>query len=219
MNIRIQMKGRGIVEPKKEEAVSYNAGAKPNPMEDIAANVDTDTIADQGEAAMAARDVAEELKEMKVVDVSTTPIEKLLPESKKPGFDDTVIQDAKTDHAIEGGITKPKTTGPMKFNGDPATEGGMIRKEPLADATPGKYELSGFYIEVPSPSGAGMTSEQVNRDFRDIEMAKLSINGQMYLKPVKEGGFVPCRIIRGGPIICFNEREVLEYIDEKWRRP
>lgn len=225
MNIRnIQLKGTGIV--KNEESIDYDAGVKSNPMADIA---------DEGEAGLAEKESDTELaimeatdkgvneiakeEDKRFIDIAKASVDELLPPSNRPGFDDSVIQDAKTDHAIEGGITKPKTTGPMKYNGDAASEGGMIRKTPAVNTADNAYEVSGFFIETPSPSGVGMISEQVNQNFPDLETAKMSIQGQTYLKPLPSGGFKACRIIRGGPIICLNERQVFEYIDEKWRKP
>jgi len=142
-----------------------------------------------------------------------------LPISSKSGFDDTVVQDARIDSDIEGGVTNPmRSTGPMKFNGDYTSEGGIIgKRDPIADSTPGAFELSGFHVEMETDSG--MVSIQVTQDFHDIETAKMSINGDKFLMPLKSGGFKVCRITRGAPIICNNERMLLEYIDGKWRRP
>ena len=142
--------------------------------------------------------------------------EPILKPSNKPGFDDTAVQDAKSDHDVEGGLVRPKTTGPMKFSGDAASEGFQITKAPLSDSAKNMYELSGFHVEIQGLSG--ITTAQINQDFKDLETAKMSINGDRYLMPVKTGGFKACKITRGAPIICFEERQILEYVDEKWRR-
>lgn len=165
-----------------------------------------------------ANEAASETDAPKVIDSTEATIDELLPESDKEGFDDTQQQDARYDSEDEGGVTKPKTTGPMKLpGGDAAMEGGQIKqREPLADATENAYELSGFHVEM--PAGGNMVSQQVTQDFADLDTAKACINGTTYLMPI-QGGVKACQITRGAPIICYNERQLLEYVGGQWRKP
>lgn len=233
MNIR--MRGEGKV-TDKNDAISYGAGAEKDPMADLveqedqggekkaaeqSEEVSTDGPGIEEESIQNTDDIASTLSDdqtaPKIIDSTEATVEELLPESNRPGFDDREIQDARNDFDVEGGVTKPQTTGPMKLpSGDVAQEGGQIKHGHLADSAQDAYEVSGFHVEV--PTGTGMVSQQITQNFVDLETAKASINGEMFLRP-QQGGFKACKIIRGAPIICYNERQILEYIDGKWRRP
>jgi len=220
MNLRI--KGEGKME-NPNDAIEMK-----NPMEDLVeadiekqtgdaakdiAKIEDGNILEEATEKTAATPVLEETST--VIDSTVAPFEELLPESHKPGFDDSEAQDARRDSVNEGGITKPKTTGPMKSN-DPALEGGQTGREPLADSTANAYEVSGFHVEV--PTSTGMTSQQITQDFGNLETAKASVNGDMFLL-LQKGKLIACKITRGAPIICFNERQILEHINGGWRKP
>ena len=242
MEEKISLKGDGMImeqngeqdNDKTEElatqdgAVNYDAGA--NPLEELV---------DEQEGDLAERDVSEEMQEPqepqipqelqdpqepvaspaieepRVIDISKATIEELLPVSESPGFDNSAAQDARLESPVEGGVTNPlHSTGPMKFNGDSASEGGLV-KPGKSPALTSEFELSGFHAEV--KTSTGMTSVQITQTFKDVEMAKASINGDKYLMAANFG-FIPCPITRGAPIICNGERQLFEYIDNQWRR-
>ena len=225
MNVRI--KGEGSVE-NNNGAIEYPK----NPMEDMIDDAEEGSVdAPDGESLLSKLSEAVEVNDeatdaagdsvseaAEVIDAREAPIEELLPESDKEGFDDTQQQDARYDAEKEGGVTKPKTTGPMKLpGGDSAMEGGQVKqREPLEDSTADAYEMSGFHVEI--PTGVGMVSQQVTQDFSDVETAKACVNGDTYLMPI-QGGVKACKITRGAPIICFNERQILEYVGGVWRKP
>ena len=232
MQQKVFLKGHGTVKPAEEQveenktegmefvedkepefqqdAVGYGAGAEPNPMADL---VEEEEVVATAEGDALEEAVASAEDEEKVV-VNRTE----LPVSSNPGFDETAVQDAQRDMETEGGVTNPRrSTGPMRSNGDASTEGGIIQRPPLADSTPGAYELSGIHVEV--SVATGLASVQITQDFKDLDTAKASISGDKYLMPAKEGGFTLCRITRGAPIICFEERQILEYVNNVWRRP
>ncbi len=230
----LRMKGEGKV-TTPNDAVSYGAGAENDPMADLVdggINDETEEVAEDGsgeeagsdaqeaeEAAMSEidADTGETQDSPVVIDSTEATVEELLPESKKAGFDDREVQDARLDREDEGGVTKPQTTGPMKLpSGDASQEGGQIKHGHLADSSKDSYEVSGFHVEV--PTSGGVVSQQITQNFYDLETAKASINGDRYLRP-EQGGFRACRITRGAPIICYNERQILEYINGRWRRP
>lgn len=206
MNIRPRMSGEGEVEKADESAIEMK-----DPMADL---VSEESPMPTGEMEIEEAKTAED--EPKVIDSSEATVEELLPPSDNPGFDDSEIQDARLDQEEEGGVTNPqKSTGPMK-NSDPALEGGRIKQDHIGDSTENAYEISGFHVEV--PTGAGMVSQQITMDFDDLDTAKASVNGELFLMPL-QGRTKACKIIRGAPIICFNERQILEYIGGKWRKP
>lgn len=231
--MQLRMKGEGKV-TGPNDAVSYGAGAEKDPMADLVeqegtenaeaqsdtedAGLDADVSSEgQAESDTGSEQAEEGQDQPVVIDSTEATVEELLPESDKPGFDDKEIQDARVDREDEGGVTRPQTTGPMKLpGGDAAQEGGQIKHGHLADSAQDAYEVSGFHVEV--SSATGMVSQQITQNFPDLETAKASVNGEIYLRP-QQGGFKACKIIRGAPIICYNERQILEYINGVWRKP
>ena len=214
--MNLKMKGDGAVEKPNDGAIEMK-----NPMEDLVEITPEDVGNLEDVVGLLEVPLSEDIESPEiendpvVIDSREAPIEELLPESNKPGFDASEVQDARRDDRDEGGVTRNKTTGPMKSS-DPAQEGGLVRKEPLADSTANAYEVSGFHVEVPFPSG--MVSQQITQDFADLDTAKASVNGDKFILQMKDG-YKACRITRGAPIICFNERQVLEYINGAWRKP
>jgi len=208
MNIRPRMEGKGEVKDSSETIEMKN------PMEDLVSDGESSVEVNPADVEANEKVVAEEGPN--VIDSTEATVEELLPPSDKPGFDESEVQDARIDRNEEGGVTNPlRSTGPMK-NTDPAMEGGLIKQDHLGDATENAYELSGFHVEV--PTGTGAVSQQITMDFDDLETAKACVNGGTFLMPL-QGRVKACKITRGAPIICFNERQILEYIDGRWRKP
>jgi len=197
----------------QQDAVSYGAGVERSSLSDLVEDEGAEEVAIATE-----RTIDRGVDQIREAENNIVVNRMVLPKSNDPGFDASSVQDMRKDATVEGGVTNPtRSTGPMKFNGDAALEGGIIRREPLADSTPGAYELSGFHVEVKSDSG--MSSVQITQDFKELAVAMASINVDKYLMPVQPCGFIPCRITRGAPIICFEERQILEYINGAWKRP
>lgn len=217
MEQRIILKGKGkVVNPEEQEKImAEQDAAEEMEKEPTEGSIDYNPMSDLVETTEEEHVGAHAQDAKKQSNITTDPTP---PISDNPGFDQSAIQDARIDSKIEGGVTNPKrSTGPQKFNGDSSSEGGIIgKREPLSDSTPGAYELSGFHVEM--DTGAGMVSIQITQDFKDADTAKLAVNGDKYLMPVKGGGFKSCQIIRGAPILCYEERQIAEYIDGKWRR-
>jgi hypothetical protein len=245
MEKKIFLHGEGAVDGVKLEndeapglqsdAISYGAGSE-NPMEGLA----EDLLA-YDEALLADADLAEEMNSQyeNILECeqanenlerdSGPPLEESieskivinrdrLPESKKPGFDNSATQDARKDVAIEGGVTNPRrSTGTMNPDSGSTLEGRLVTNSSVIRAAEeGPYRLSGFYVEAPTKTG--VSSVKIDQNFKDVETAKFSINNGVYLMPIESGGFVACPITQGAPIICTKDRQVMEYIDSKWRR-
>ena len=217
--MNLKMDGEGKVEqPNNEGAIEYGV----NSIEDMVEEVDSNTVDPPLGRMIDAEDAVllqtmDDMAKTTVIDATKASIDELLPDSDKPGFDDSEAQDARKDSSIEGGVTNPKASGmSMKTSGDPLEEGGQVKVDHLADSKSDVYEVSGFHIEI--PSGSNTVTQQITKNFKSLEAAKACVNNEMYLH-VADGEIVIRKIIRGAPIVCYNERQLLEYIGGKWRKP
>ena len=219
-----------------EGSIEYDAGSSKNPMEDL---VDVDKTPqepmveqDDGAAEMEPQSIPIE-QDVASEDVEETPdsVEEApkiveleegevlpLKESERPGFDPNVVQDARYDKPIEGGIVKTRSTGQMKQRiNDPAQEGSQIKPVKInADSIRDKFEVTGFTVEF--SDGDHIQNKEILDYFDDIETAQASINSDKYLMPVKGIGYKIATIVSGAPIICYNERQIYGYVDESWSR-
>jgi hypothetical protein len=140
-----------------------------------------------------------------------TPI---LKNSGKPGFNNNEIQDARIDEELEGGIARPST---IRFSErDGSQEEGYIMKYNKQKKEIDKWEVSGFSVMIEITKGSGYMSKEIINFFDDCETAKASIVGGMYLMPIDKT-YKLVRIVKGAPIITYNDRQLFQYIDNKWR--
>jgi len=230
------------------EAVEYTAGVSKNPMEALALEAEEDhgTVPalqkNEGDNTKSEPDNLDDLvkeKEMAEPDTSERDVEKSVektipketPEAKfvenpsviesdKPGFDPGTKQDARYNSAVEGGISRPRTTGPNKTNGGSISEGMQIKStKPPADVS-NKFSMSGFTVSFEETPGQGLISLEITDYFNDLETAQASINGDKYLMPLSNGGFKIVQISSGAPKISYQDRELYQYLNDKnmWSR-
>jgi len=142
----------------------------------------------------------------------TTPV---LKDSANPGFNQSEIQDARNDGGdSEGGIARPATirfSGPSSSDGDGYQIGSKNEKVDI-----NKFEVSGFTVSLEPVQGAGMVNTSVNVFFDDIESAKISVNGSVFLYPYKRS-FKVARITSGAPMISHKERAIMQYLNGVWK--
>ena len=143
----------------------------------------------------------------------------IVPPSAKPEFDPTRIQNALKDDELEGGVFKMRTTGLASMDSEQprGAEYYKPQRELEAGAAHGKYEVSGFTVQYEPKPGGGLSSVQIRDYFDDLETAKASVSPSGYLIPLRSG-YKLGRITLGCPVICLNERQILEYVNGNWRR-
>ena len=145
--------------------------------------------------------------------------------SKKAPFDPNEGQSPLISKEREGGIVASKSTGPTMTQRNPQTksfnpnpDGGQIKPAPdmSSDSKENKFEVSGFTVEY-EVSKDRLTTVQIRDYFLDLETAFASINGLKYLMPMPSG-YKISTINSGAPTICFNERQLYIYKNNKWNR-
>lgn len=205
---------------KDEEAIigkdSIEYDPQKTPMEEIADEDEKSNIAE-----LQNEDIPVETEKTKSssIDESKTIKTPILKNSKKPGFNPNEKQDARIDNKIEGGVARPRTTGPMKSSGDAAEEGTQLKPTlPEPADLKKQFEMTGFTVSYEPKKGEGLISVQIRDYFPDIESAQVSINGDKYLMPLPDGGFKVVKISSGAPMISWDDRQLYEYINDKWRR-
>jgi hypothetical protein len=135
-----------------------------------------------------------------------------LKRSHKKGFDpNSTINAVHADGDNEGGVLANRMAVPQDAEGNQFVAPGSNTEE---IETKDKYEITGFSIQYQPHGSKGIASEEV-RDFYDTmdEIIK-RVKADSYMKPDGNIG----RISRGAPVICFNDRQIKEYINEEWRK-
>lgn len=230
--MKVEVEGQGTVE--EPQAVAYDAGAETpaeNTMEGLSEASDEEQsgeVPQQGEEPQSEPEnemeamVTEEAPAPStgIIDETKTIEEPTLSQSSKPGFDTASTQPALSDSDDEGGVAKSTSTGGQKNFRGAETEGTLIKPNPdmTAESKAGTYEMSGFTVSYEPKKGEGTTSVQIRDVFPDMETAMASVNGNKYLMPMPQGGFKIATIIQGAPAIVFEDRQVYEYVNGKWRR-
>jgi hypothetical protein len=138
----------------------------------------------------------------------TTPELKI---STKPGFDpNTVANVMSRDDGIDGGIM----TGKMN---NVVSEGSILKSigpNTKEISVKNQCEISGFSIQYIPKGTKSIASREVVDYYDDIDDAKKRFNGDSYF--TQDG--VIAKISRGAPIICVEDRQKFEYVNEEWRR-
>lgn len=167
------------------------------------------------ETAAQIRQTIDKAAEPKIADQPvfiTTPV---LKDSASPGFNQSEVQDARKDGGdTEGGVARPATvrfSGPSSSVGDGYQTGSKTEKIDI-----NKFEVSGFTVSFEPVQGAGMVNTNVNVFFDDVESAKVSVNGSVFLYPYK-GSFKVARITSGAPTINHKERAIMQYLNGVWK--
>lgn len=131
----------------------------------------------------------------------------VLKKSDKPYFDPNLIKDGlKDDGEKEGGAFPATSTGDAMSSkqGDPM---GFYGKGS------GPYEVSGFSV---SYGDKEIGVAEVLKYFTTLEETKSVISHNNYKHTTPDGSEIDCRIVRGAPTICVNERERFRYIEGEW---
>lgn len=136
-----------------------------------------------------------------------------LPKSKRTGFNPNSVSNVV--HAIntedDGGVVANKMAIPQDAEGSQFIPIGNNAEE---IETKNKYEITGFSIQYQPKGSKGIASEEVRDYYDSLDESIQRFNNDTYLKP---DGTIS-RISRGGPVICFNDRQIMEYINEMWRK-
>jgi len=144
--------------------------------------------------------------------------EQELTQSDKPGFNPADTQDARSDHEVEGGIARNRTTG-NQFHSRGMPEGHQVRPDISKPKDVSEmFEISGFTVSFEKKPGQGNVNVEITDHFIDLETAQASINGEKYLMPLPQTGFKIVDIVSGAPTISHHDRVLYEYINNKWRR-
>lgn len=145
-------------------------------------------------------------------------------DAQSRSFDPSSVQDARKSDHVEGGVVSAKTTGPsMSVANQIKTtksnpNGGQLKPPPNVDEDSmlNMFEVSGFSVQYKADDSDHTV--QIRDYFRDVETAFASINSDKYLMPMPDSAYKISTITSGAPIICYNDRQLYMYKDEKWLR-
>jgi hypothetical protein len=203
----------------------YVMKADKSPLEKLVENQENEAVVEQivNEAVPAAEpviekhnigEVVEEEKEASVQPVIVEESVQLeLKQSKKKGFNPNSISNAvySVDDDNDGGVIANKMAIPQDAEGSQFIPPGANTVE---NDTKDKFEVTGFSIQYQPKGSMGIASENV-RDYYDTLIEAMDkFKEDTYLKP--DGNL--SRISAGAPVICYNERQVKEFINEEWRK-
>lgn len=159
-------------------------------------------------------EIVEESPEAIVEPATVTATEQLeLKQSKKKGFDPKSTTNAvhADDEEHDGGVMANKMAAPQEAEGSQYTPPGANEVE---NDTKNKYEVSGFNIRYIPKGSKGIASEAVRDYYDTLKEAMERFNKENYIKPDGNVAYISI----GSPIVCFNDRQVCEYVNEEWRR-
>lgn len=192
---------------ENEEAIEF--GSVSSMMEDMI---------DEGSATpLLSEAVTEDTPAPHIIEVKNGELPPL-PKSEKPEFNPEAATHAlKDSEEVEGGISTARSASASLSSAGEL--GGRVISQPNMDSASlmDKYEVTGFTVEV-SLSPNNMSSIRVRDHFDTLEEVMASVDGSRYLMPIKPKGFKVTKITSGAPIVCFNERQMYEYMDGKWRK-
>ena len=146
-----------------------------------------------------------------------------LSEAQSKSFDPSSVQDPRQSDKIEGGVVASRSTGPaMSSNSQVKTtksnpDGGQLKTPPNLDedSAVNMFEVSGFTVQYKVDNVDHTV--QIRDYFNDLATAFASVNSVKYLMPMQDG-YKISTITSGAPIICYNDRQLYMYKDEKWLR-
>ena len=152
-----------------------------------------------------------------------------LTQSNKEGFNTDTIADPRKGEGDDGGITTSNNTdenmsvsaGKIVGNKTTGISGGWNgrssqnnKSDMNVDSLKGKYELTGFSVQYKEEGSVDIIATEIREYYDAIDDAEKTVNSDFYI--MKNG--IKAEITRGAPIICFNERQLKDYIDETWKR-
>jgi hypothetical protein len=177
-------------------------------------------IAEEKDSPILADVVTEDTPQPHIVEVKEGEIPPL-PKSTKPEFNPEAVTHGLKDDEAEGGISTARSASQSLTEAERLEDaGGRVISQPNMDTASmaDKYEITGFTVEV-SLSKGNMTSIRVRDYFDTLEDAMASVSEHTrYMMPVRPKGFKVTKISSGAPILCFNERELYNYLDGQWRK-
>ena len=220
----LRLKGVGYIQRKGDLDMA-------NPMEQFIEDDDkndamVEQVINENEAVPAAEPVIEKYDIGDViedeneggVELSSVPVEDVPPlelkVSDKPGFNpNTITNGIRDEDENEGGVIANKMAIPQDAEGSQLIPPGSYKGD--IDARD-KYEVTGFSIQYrPSDEHSkGIVSEDVLDYYDSLTDAQSRFDGNIYKKP----NGIESMISRGGPVICFNDRQVMEFINHGWRK-
>lgn len=136
-----------------------------------------------------------------------------LKQSKKRGFNPNSVSNAvyAADDDHDGGVIANKMAIPQDAEGSQFIPPGANTVE---NDNKDKFEVTGFSIQYQPKGSMGIASENV-RDYYDTLIDAMDrFKEDTYLKP--DGNL--SRISAGAPVICYNERQVKEFVNAEWRK-
>jgi hypothetical protein len=134
-----------------------------------------------------------------------------LKKSNKAGFNPNAtvnVLNSKDDN--EGGVMANKMSIQQDDEGSQLVEEGSNK---IDQESVGKYEVTGFMIQYTPVGSKGIASERVRDYYKTKEEAYSRFEGDTYLKP--DG--VKSKIFSGAPVLCFDERQLDERINDEWK--
>jgi len=189
------METESVPEPDVEEAVS-NEAVEAAVNDEIPPSIDPETVIESPE----------------------------LIEANGPTFNPNDTKDARGSGDSEGGVVASRSTGPtMSIAKDTSkvsanSLGRQVKEKSNLDedSKVNLFEVFGFSVQYQIDEA--VHSIQVRDYFEDVDTAFSSVNSDKYLIPMPGGGYKVGTITAGSPTICYNERQLYMYKDEKWVR-
>lgn len=131
----------------------------------------------------------------------------VLKKSDKPYFDPNLIKDGlKDDEEKEGGVFPATSTGDTMSS----RQGDIMG---FYGKGSGPYEVSGFSV---SYGDKEIGVADVLKYFPTLEETKSVVSHNYYKHTTPDGAVIDCKIVRGAPTICVNEREKFRLIEGEW---
>lgn len=131
----------------------------------------------------------------------------ILKKSDKPYFDPNLVKDGlKDDDDREGGVFPATSIGDTMS----AKQGDVMG---FYGKGSGQYEVSGFSVSY-GDKEVGVA--EVLKYFPTLEETKSVVSHNTYKHTTPDGSEINCKIVRGAPTICVNERERFRFIEGEW---
>lgn len=131
-----------------------------------------------------------------------------LKRSERPQFDPNIVKDGlKDDGQSEGGrylAVDLSGSNSEKQSGDPNGFYGH---------GDGQYEVYGFSV---SYGDKELAIADVSHKFKTMDDAKNCVSINVYTHTTPSGSKIDCKIVRGAPVICVNERDKMKYVEGAW---
>ena len=108
----------------------------------------------------------------------------------------------------DGELVGNKTTG-MDGAGN-----GVNSNDLNTDSVKRRYEVTGFAVQYKRDDGISLASIKIRDYYDTIEEAEASVSGFTYTMKNQ----VKSKITLGAPTICFDERQIKDYVNDEWRR-